>query len=509
MRSAPASPADYRDKACRALAFALWIAFLILCAGTSVSTGLSYFDDAEMALVAQSLAHGTGYSTSPEADITEMTQFQPGISAGPTLILPCATLLKLFGTKEAVPGLSALLVWATILTFLFLRIGRHVTGSSFLLGITFFLLLVLATFVWRFGAWYAFLGEVTAAALLLLGHWILAMEKLSSKWLSLSGLCLGLAVQAKYLAAFGTIGAIVILFFRWQYSRDEAKLSLGKVAIWLTGCLAPTAVFELWKLTELGSYGYSANWAAFLALAKLQGLNSGNHEILEMLRQRITVLRDNFLINVPAFVLFFFASLFVVIRRIRQNWTWLFLGLLLSFFSLALYWTFFSIGLPRYLVIAMALVCFALSVPIFGFLKFRHALLFLVFGVAAFSGGMRRIPATITRAADHGLFKATAERHARKKIVVAIRGLREQGPLVVGTVNRAESHAVEFDLNKEVKFQRVDSLGNLPGKKIVLINRLLGGPNHHAYIEDALHGPISSVILSDGPYELLRVDGAP
>src|SRR5471030_1351825 len=73
MRSAPASLADYRDKACRTLAFALWIAFLILCAGTSVSTGLSYFDDAEMALVAQSLAHGTGYSTSPEADITEMT----------------------------------------------------------------------------------------------------------------------------------------------------------------------------------------------------------------------------------------------------------------------------------------------------------------------------------------------------------------------------------------------------------------------------------------------------
>src|SRR5437588_9734281 len=79
--------ADYRDKTCRTLAFTIWIAFILLCAGTSVSTGLSYFDDAEMALVAQSLAHGTGYSVSPEADISETTQFQPGISAGPTLIL--------------------------------------------------------------------------------------------------------------------------------------------------------------------------------------------------------------------------------------------------------------------------------------------------------------------------------------------------------------------------------------------------------------------------------------
>jgi 4-amino-4-deoxy-L-arabinose transferase-like glycosyltransferase len=505
MRSAPASLADYRDKACRTLAFALWIAFLILCAGTSVSTGLSYFDDAEMALVAQSLAHGTGYSTSPEADITEITQFQPGISAGPTLILPCAIFLKLFGTKEAVPGLSALLVWATILTFLFLRIGRHVTASSFLLGITFFLLLVLATFAWQFGAWYAFLGEVTAAALLLLGHWILAMEKLSSKWLSLSGLCLGLAVQAKYLAAFGTIGAIVILFFRWQYSRDEAKLSLGKVAIWLTGCLAPTAVFELWKLTELGSYGYSANWAAFWAVAKSQGLGTGSGALLEVLRQRVAILQENFLVNLPVFLL----CLGLGITRISRNWTWLFLGLLLSFFSLALYWTFFSIGLTRYLVIAMALACFALSIPIFGYLKFRHALLFLVLIVAAFSGGIGRIPATVTRAADHGLFKATVERHARKKIVAALRRLREQGPMVIGTVQRAGASAVEFDLDQEVKFQRADSLGNLPGKKIVLINRLFGVPNEHAYIEDALHGPISSIILSAGPYELLTVDGAP
>jgi hypothetical protein len=30
-----------------------------------------------------------------------------------------------------------------------------------------------------------------------------------------------------------------------------------------------------------------------------------------------------------------------------------------------------------------------------------------------------------------------------------------------------------------------------------------------AYIEEALHGPISSIILSAGPYELLRVDSAP
>ena len=82
--------ADHRDKTYRALAFSIWLAFIVLCAGTSVSTGLSYFDDAEMALVARSLAHGSGYSIAREADIKETSQFQPGISAGPTLIVPCA-----------------------------------------------------------------------------------------------------------------------------------------------------------------------------------------------------------------------------------------------------------------------------------------------------------------------------------------------------------------------------------------------------------------------------------
>ena len=508
MSSAPGADADYRDQACRVLAFALWIAFVVLCAGTSVSTGLSYFDDAEMALVSQSLAHGTGYSLSPEADITEVTQFQPGISAGPTLIVPCALFLKLLGTKEAIPGLTALLIWTIILTCLLLRLSRRVSGRSFLLGVTFFLVSALATFAWQFGAWYAFLGEITAAALLLFGHWILALEKPTWSWLLLSGLCLGLAIQTKSLALLGLVGTVAIFLLRWRYSQDETKLSLGKAIIWLGACLGPTLIFELWKLIELGSYSYDANWVAFVAVAKAQGLGSGSGVLLEALRQRLAILQENFLVNGPAFLLFLLASLFLGIRRIRQEWAWLLLGLFVSSVSLAGYWIFFSIGLPRYLVIAMALACFTMSVPIFGFLKFRHVLLFLVLGLAAFSGGIRRIPATLSRA-DHGLFKATAERHARKQIVAAIHRLRAQEPLVVGTVQRAESYAVEFDLDKEVKFQRVDSLGNLPGQKIVLINRLLGIPNERAYIEDALHGPVSSTILSAGPYELLTVDGTP
>jgi hypothetical protein len=60
-----------------------------------------------------------------------------------------------------------------------------------------------------------------------------------------------------------------------------------------------------------------------------------------------------------------------------------------------------------------------------------------------------------------------------------------------------------------MKFQRVDSLGNLPGKKVVLTNRLLGIPHERAYIEEALHAPISSVILAADPYEILLVDAPP
>jgi len=491
----------------RAAALTVWLAFLFLCVGNSVSTGLSYFDDAEMALVAQSLAHGTGYSVAPEADVAERAQFQPGISLGPALIVPCALILKVLGTKEVIPGLSAILTWGTVLTFLFFRVSRKVPAARLLAGTAVFCFSILAVFTWQFGAWYAFLGETTAAAFLLLGHWSLAMEKLSLRWLFLSGLCLGLALQTKYLAALGILGAIAILLFRWRYSRDETNPSLLLLATWVIAFLLPTILFECWKWRELGSYSYARNWTAFLEFSKSQGLVSGRR--FSLVWERIAALQENYSVNLVAFALLLLLSLRLALTRLTQNWAWLFLGLQLSVLSLALYWIFFSIGLPRYLVIGMAMACFAMMVPVLGLSGLRGAAFYIALGAVVLVGGIIRIPATATRAADHGLFKATAERHARKKIVKAIRALKEPEPLVVGVVQRAEAFAIEFDLEQKVKFQRVDSLGNLPGKKFVITHHLLGIPNERAYIEDALHGPISSVILAAGPYELLTVDGPP
>src|SRR6266404_4157876 len=184
------------------------------------------------------------------------------------------------------------------------------------------------------------------------------------------------------------LGIVTIFLLRWRYSQDESRLSLTKAAIWFGACLSPTVIFELWKLSELGSYSYCANWAAFLALVKSQGLNSGSHAVLDLLRERIAILEQNFLVNAPALLLVLLAGLGLGLSRIRQQWTWLLLGLLVSFLSLALYWIFFPIGLPRYLVIAMALAGFALSIPAFGFLKLRHAFFFLALGVVVFFGGV-------------------------------------------------------------------------------------------------------------------------
>jgi hypothetical protein len=497
------------DQTCRVLASTIWIAFIVLCLGNSASTGLSYFDDAEMALVAQSFAHGTGYSTLPEATAADRTQFQPGISAGPTMIIPCAILLKIFGAREIIPSLSAVLLWASLLTFLFLRISQRVSGPFLLLGVAAFCLSVLAMFVWQFGAWYAFLGEGAAAAFLLLGHWILAMETPSSKWLFVSGLCLGLAVQTKYLAALGIPGSLLILFLRWRYSKDGIELSLGKVATWLGGGLAPTLFFEFWKFIELGRLAYVAHWTTFFATARSQGFVLPSHGALEAFRQRLASLEENLLINAPALTLLFVSIL--VIRMIwrRDDWTRLFAGMLVSVFSFVSYWIFYSVGRPRYLAIGMALACFTICIPVFSSFRFRPAILYLTLAGVALSGGIRRISTTMTRAADHGLFKASSERHARKKIVETLRRMREQGPFLVATRHRAETFAVEFDLNQEVHFQNVDSLNNSPGEKIVLINRALGIPNEQAYIEAMLHGRISSTILAAGPYELSIVGDGP
>ena len=337
----------------RCAGWLLFATFAVLCCGEAVNTGLSHGDDAQMALVSQSLARGNGYALS--AGRGDRGEFEPGISTGPTLILPSAVVLKVAGSREPAPALTAITLWGGAIGFVWWRAQRKMTSYGFLLMIAVFVVFVVATFGYHFEQWYAFLGEVTAGALLIVAHWAAAAEDLERRrWIVMSGLCLGLAIEAKLIAAIGGVGIGLALALR------PAKLRrwgfAGPLA-WLGCLLAPILAFEVWKLAELGWTGYAANCRNLLAWLHSQGLPENQISAGELLRQRVAIAAEHFTFNSTLLAV---AALVIalMISRLGRPWKVMAASVCISLAALAAYWCLFSSGSPRYLTIPLVLLCF-------------------------------------------------------------------------------------------------------------------------------------------------------
>jgi hypothetical protein len=497
----------------RGAAALTWITFILFCIASAISFGLCCADDGSIALAAKSLAHGYGYSAHFLADgyppqfYGYPPQFNPAITTGPTLVLPCALMLRLFGDHEVIPGLVAIMAWATTFTFLFGRISRRVTNGPLFAGVAVFCLSIISVFAYFFENWHAFLGEVTAAALLILAHWILAMETLSSKWVFLGGLCVGLAIQAKNLALLGGIGVLIALAIRLK-GRQRLPEVLAYPTILFAGCILPTLLFESWKVIDLGIHGYLANWGAFLAVAKENGVGANGGPFLHFAGHRVGVIHDAFSIDPLAYLIIVALSLGSMARRFSRDWIILAGSVYASVFVWSAYWVCVSVGKPRYFEVAALMGCFALTIPIFGARSMNDALLFLAVAILLVAPGRSRLPYIFHRL-DHGLFAPNDVRRARMKVVKEIRNLHAETPSAIfaGTW-WAEFVDVEFDL-ENIMIRRTDQVTQEPGRKFVLLNKHFGIPNEHDYIQKTLGVPISATRLAAGPYELLEVNSPP
>ena len=497
----------------RIAAVLTWITFILFCIGSAISFGLCCVDDGVIALAAKSLAHGYGYSThfladgSPPQFYGYPPQFSPAITTGPTLVLPCALMLRLFGDHEVIPGLVAIMAWAAAFTFLFARISRQVPNGSLFAGIAIFCLSVTSVFVFHFENWHAFLGEVTAVALLILAHWILAMETLSPKWLFLGGLCVGLAMQTKNLALLGGIGVLIALAVRLKH-RQRLPEILAYPAILFAGCILPTLLFESWKIIDLGLQGYLVNWSGFLAAAKKHGIGANGGSFLHLAGQRLGVIRHAFFINPLMYVIIVALSLGIVATRFSRSWIILASSVYASVFVSSVYWICISTGWARHFEIAAMMGCFALTIPIFGARSTKDALLFIVLAILLLAPAFPHLPYLINRL-DRGLFASVSNRLARKKVVNTIRNLHANTASVIfaGTW-WAEYVDVEFDL-QNIAIRHLDQVMQMPGPTFVLVNKNYAIPNEHDYIAKTLGAPISATRLVAGPYELLEVDSQP
>lgn len=491
------------DVSLRGLGFAVWLGFILFCIGLNQSHGLCCADDAWFAIIAKSVASGLGYATtfSDPGELARLTQFNPFTGTGPTLIIPCALVLGLFGKSEVVPGLVAILIWGGLLTFLLVRISRRIDAASFLLGVSVMCATFFATFSYHFEHWYAFLGEIVAAALVIVAHWILSNERFRGSWLLLAGLALGLAFQAKLLAAVAMPGIILLFVIRGINTGCRPAQWCRYAATLLIGFLMPVLAFEGYKLFQLGLRGYAMNWQQLLAAIEQMGVRSDSQVTWPLLQRRMASVYERFGLNLFGLLALIATATYFHWRSASKNWAWLSTGILFSTVSAAIYWATLSTGLPRYLVIYFAMTAFLLSIPIFT-LKWWPKLLFTFLLLLLLKTGFSRA-AYVLNSVDRGLFRPTTNRAARTSLVQAIEERKKAGPITLASRWWGSCVDVEFLLPGSMNFERLEMLDSLPGPKLILFNSRVDQAPDEA-ISAAKARP-SSVVFAEGAYELIEL----
>lgn len=493
------------DTTLSAIGFVLWFSFILFCVGLNQSHGLWCADDAGYAIIAKSLVSGLGYATTFDysGDPAHPVLFNPWTGTGPTLIIPCAIAFKIFGKNDVLPGLTAILIWGGVLTFVLARISRRIDGLSFLLGVSVMCAAILASFPLHFAQWYAFLGEIVAAAFLILGHWIISNERFSEKWSFLCGLTIGCAFQAKFLAATAVTGIALVFFVRGVRAGFEPLRYVKHAAAMLIGFLIPTLAFEAYKLFELGAHAYLTNSKELLHAVKKQGGQSNTHVTLLLLKQRIALVHAQFGVSPIGLLAFTAFAVLLYWRSASKNWISLSAGLLLSVATSAVYWATVSIGWPRYLVIAVAMAAFLLSVPVFT-LEVRPKLVFALVTLVLLRNGFSRV-GQIVESADHGLFKPTTERAARASLMRVIGQRRQEAPAILASLWWASFADVEFSLPGSMNFKRIEPVIDLPQPKIILLNHRFDPIAKQDELINKVRTRTSAIIFRGGPYELLEV----
>lgn len=344
------------------LAFAaslVWLAFLAI--SFALATPLCCADDAAISLVAKSVAEGHGY-TMPINFIGESGSFRfdPGISTGATLILPAAAALALFGNHPWIPGLTSavisigLLCW---LGYLLLRRFGAREGSSY--GLTLVVLLYLATSGPNFVHWYALIGEIPAALLIILAAFYVTEELHNRNKRFISGLLAGLAMQSKLLA-FLALPALAIFALWGAQGVGRTRKDWQLFAYFIAGFLIPNLAFETWRLCVLGIHGYVEWFHQLMAFMNLQvpGVRQN--------ADRISVLIDRAASNSASALKANghtpFGTMFCLIFSTVIAWITLskssgkVIGCLMSIAVANLaWWVLFSNGWPRYELIGMCL----------------------------------------------------------------------------------------------------------------------------------------------------------
>lgn len=440
---------------------AFFIFFFIIVYSHVFSSQLGTADDAAIALAARNMAEGNGFATSIHFDgFNEIESFSRGITTGPTLVLPAALLIAIFGNTPWVPGFLVATV-CLILLLLIIYIIRKQT--NLMLALIFSSLLILffynITAGRYFSSWYVLIGEMPAALLGILGVLIFSVSPYKRQTIIYACFLFGLAFMTKMLALLGFLPLLVWFVYSLIKEKQNRKALFINYIYGVLAFAAPFLMFETWKLFSLGITEYVENWWGFM---KAVGRVSGAKDAFSVSFSERFLTRNDTMFKhfgfsiiymlIVAPIISYLVYNYAIKRHIRLLFTFLMLG---AFFHL-LYWTFLSLGWHRYALIGLFLYFAALGCIIFVKLPKSVIITIIFFIILVFLGPVQRLKRPITNMVNHGF--SYNERLINLKKTVEFLTLHKQDQPFV-SAGWASIVDVEYAMPSLQNFKRYDYLG--------------------------------------------------
>lgn len=189
------------------------------------------------------------------------------ITTGPTMLLPMAAAYRCFGDGPFLPNVVSLtLILGCLIAAWLTALPKRPLESPwqiFSLLVAWVVLVAVTAKAIDHKLFFVPMGDVLAGALLLLAATSIGRLFQGGRiavWSALSGACIALAVNTKFIAIMpgAILGGIVLV------SALARLLPRRSLATWLAAFLAVLLGFELFHLASLGSWAaYLENWRQF------------------------------------------------------------------------------------------------------------------------------------------------------------------------------------------------------------------------------------------------------
>ncbi len=328
--------------------------FILYVLGFTFAHGLCCGDDADLALKAKGLAEGKFHNL--------YVGFDPHIG----IIIPVAIFIKLLGIHYWVPGLSIVFLNFILLISIGLLSRKYEDDFRYLIAAGIFLLLNCVLTALHFEQWFAALGEVPAALLLIFAV-LVYYHRRTPVFTFLSGLLFSVAILTKVatIVAFGAFLSFLFLQTIIEViQRDiiDARQGVRNISLVLLGFLSPLILFGLIYVSRVGYARFSnraVNTASHL-WAYFQHHRADY--IWRELIHKSKIFRDRFGIPIISVFIVPIAGWFFL--RKEKEIIDVYYGLSTILLIYTSWWIFFSIGWGRHYTVPMVLLIFTAVWPL-------------------------------------------------------------------------------------------------------------------------------------------------